>query len=248
MKTINYKAVPDKKESEEKREPRHKNIRLRSLMFCFVSALLLYAVLLYIECNVINAEDRAQVYVAAEQLVEDTLITEDNASHYFKLQTCSTSGLPDGVITDLSVLTGRIADRTYNPNEIVTISGFVLPDERISGIANPVEVSLNANMLSQVVGGVLRAGDYINIWSVVQDSGNNKEFMAVQICSHAYVTRAFTSSGVQVDRDSTEEQATTVINIVIPADKEAEFNTALAAGTIRVGRCLYDTSMQEAEE
>ncbi len=247
MKTINYKkAVPDK-EIKEKGET-HRRIRLRSLIFCLVTAFILYAALLYIERNVINADDKTQVYVAGSVIVEDTLITADNAAQYFVLQERSTNSLPEGVITDLSMLTGRIADRPYEQNEIVTIAGFVLPDDRISEIENPVEVSLNASMLSQVVGGVLRAGDYINIWSVVQEPGNSKEFTAVQICSHAYVTRAFTPSGVQIDRNASEEQATTVINIVIPADKEAEFNTALAAGTIRVGRCLYDTSIQEAEE
>ena len=33
-----------------------------------------------------------------------------------------------------------------------------------------------------------------------------------------------------------------IINIVIPAEQEEEFNTAIAEGTLRVGRYLYEYS------
>lgn len=241
MKKLMYKKDTKNPEKSENKEHR-RSIRVRSFILCFIAALVLYAVMLYIEKSVLDEDEKTKVYVTANELVRDTLITEDNVSDYFKLEEYSTSGLPEGCITDITSIIGMIADRTYAPKEIITLTGFVSENERIQGIENPIEVSLNANTLSQVVGGVLRAGDYINIWSVQQSSGiGDKTTSAVQICSHAYVTRAFTSSGVQVDRDAADEQATTVINIVIPADKEEEFNIALANGTIRVGRCLDDS-------
>lgn len=245
MKKLMYKKKDTNNPEKKDKKEHSRSIRVRSFMLCFIAALVLYAVMLYIEKTVLDEDEKTKVYVAADELVKDTLITDDNASAYFRLEEYSTSGLPEGCVTDIALITGLIADRTYAPKEIITLSGFVSESERIQGIENPVEVSLNANTLSQVVGGVLRAGDYINIWSVQQSGISEKTTSAVQICSHAYVTRAFTSSGVQVDRDADDEQATTVINIVIPADKEEEFNIALANGTIRVGRCLYDSGYEE---
>lgn len=250
MKKIAYKREKNILEKQNKSDNgSHSSIRVRSFVFCLIAAFILYMVMLYIERSVLNSDEKVPVYVTGKEIVKDTLITEENAADYLVCEERSVSELPQGYITDIKEVTDMITDRTYAKNEVITISGFVSEQDRVSEIENPVEVSLNANTLSQVVGGVLRAGDYINIWSVQTASAYDlKTTQAVRICSHAYVTRAFTSSGVQIDRDATEEQATTVINIVIPADKEEEFNLALANGTIRVGRCLYDGTYIDWEE
>ena len=55
------------------------------------------------------------------------------------------------------------------------------------------------------------------------------------------MTRTFSSAGEaagEVDSDS----ATMIMNIVTPAEQEEEFNTAIAEGTLRVGRYLYEYS------
>ena len=31
-----------------------------------------------------------------------------------------------------------------------------------------------------------------------------------------------------------------VVNIIIPGEKEEEFNVALEKGTLRIGRCMYE--------
>ena len=93
---------------------------------------------------------------------------------------------------------------------------------------------MNANNLSQVVGGILREGDRINIWSVTETNNNGVgKVTAEKICDYAYVTRVFTAAGVQVNADSGNDSAAMVINIIIPEEKEQEFNIALEKGTLR---------------
>ena len=108
---------------------------------------------------------------------------------------------------------------------------------------------MNANNLSQVVGGILREGDRINIWSVTETNNNGVgKVTAEKICDYAYVTRVFTAAGVQVNAASGNDSAAMVINIIIPEEKEQEFNIALEKGTLRVGRCMYEREKNKYTE
>jgi hypothetical protein len=130
-------------------------------------------------------------------------------------------------------------------NEILTGKSFSSLDERTRGIEHPIEVSLNASSLSQMAGGVIRAGDYINVWAVKSTNINGESVTKTEsICTHAYVTRAFTSSGEEASGND-KDKATLVINIIIPAEHEEEFNRAIVEGTVRVGRYMYDADTEE---
>ena len=167
-------------------------------------------------------------------------VTVLNISDYFAIEDRPASVIPDGCITHDTQLVGYITDRTIKKNEIVTVTSLSTVDDRIKGIDNPIEVSINASSLSQFVGGVLRTGDFINIWSVKTDTVNGEKVTETkQICSHAYITRTFSSSG-ETAAEGDSEMAAMIINIIIPAEQEEEFNTAVSEGTLRVGRYLYD--------
>lgn len=97
-----------------------------------------------------------------------------------------------------------------------------------------------------MVGGIIREGDRINIWSLSKRNENGGSIMeAEKICDYAYVTRVFTAAGVQVGQAAQDSAAATVVNIVIPESKEEEFNIALEMGTLRVGRCMYDRDQKK---
>lgn len=203
--------------------------------------------MIFIEKTIINADDTKTIYIAAVDIQKDTDVTNDNAGSLFKAEKRAVTSLPKGAITDLNELIGLITDRNIQAGEIMTVNSFSSVDARTTGIKNPIEVSFNAANISQVVGGVLREGDYVNIWSVktVRDNGII-ESKAEEICKFAYVTRAFTSTGTEVGRGTdNSDDATVVINIIISADDEAEFNKAIVDGTIRVSRVMYDVSEEE---
>lgn len=215
------------------------------ILYCIIVTLVLYILMIFIEKSIVNADDKKEVYVAVKQVPDNFEITVSNIADYFKLEDRPESAIPDGCITQDVQLVGFITDRVILKNEIVTTASLSTQDERTKDIAHPIEVSLNASNLAQLVGGVLRTGDYINIWSVKSYTVNGEKMTETKnICRHAYVTRTFSSSG-EAATDENSDVATMIINIIIPAEQEKEFNTAIVEGTLRVGRYLYDYNSEE---
>ena len=185
------------------------------------------------------------MYVSVKEVPENLLITAENIGGYFALMERPLSAVPDNAVENAAELYGKYTGRMIDKNEILTGKSFSSLDERTRGIEHPIEVSLNASSLSQMVGGVIRAGDYINIWAVKNTNINGESVTKTEnICTHAYVTRTFTSSGEEASGND-KDKATLVINIIIPAEQEEEFNRAIVEGTVRVGRYMYDAEENE---
>ena len=219
----------------------HSHFNARLFLYSFFVSMALYTLMLFVERVMVTDKEYDYVYVTASTLNKKTAITEDNVERYFVRQRREAESLPQECITDIDVLIGMISARDYAENEIITMKGFETIDEHIAGIDNPVEVSFSAGNLSQVAGGVLRAGDYINIWSVSEGMGYDRSsIMAELICSYAYVNRVFSTSGEEIRRDDNEGYAASIVNIIIPSEMEEKFNVALSKGTLRVGRCMYE--------
>lgn len=223
-----------------------KKISPRVFVYSLVMTLVLYSAMIFVERTILKSEEYVSVYVAEGTVEKNTVVTAANIDELFALEERRADWLPDGSISDAAGLLGMTVKYGYEKNEVVTYSGLSAADTRMEGIENPVEVSLDAGSLSQVVGGIIREGDRINIWSVSRKNENGENIISAgKICDYAYVTRVFTSSGVQVKQASQDGAAATVVNIVIPGAKEEEFNIALESGTLRVGRCMYDREQKK---
>ena len=228
---------------------KRKPFNARLFLYSFFVAFALYTLMLFVERVMLKDKEYVGLYVTASAVDRETVITAENMHIYFTLQEREADSLPEGYITDLGLLDGKILCRDYVKNEVITMSGFTDIDERISGIEKPVEVSFSAGNLSQVAGGVLRAGDYINIWSVSEGAGYDRSaIIAESICQYAYVSRVFSASGEEVKSDDRDGHGATVINIIIPSEMEEKFNIALSKGTLRAGRCMYGQGENEAWE
>lgn len=245
MKKVVYrrKKVQDGDEKERKG-----GTSAKVILYSIVVTAVLYVLLIFVEKTLVNVDDRKEVYVTVKEVPADVEISVINLDEYFKLEERPVSVIPDGSITQSEELVGCITDRAILKNEIVTHTSLSTQDERTKDIAHPIEVSLNASNLAQVVGGVLRTGDYINIWSVKSNNVNGETVTVTKnICSHAYVTRSFSSTGEAAQEGDTD-MATMIINVIIPAEMEEEFNTAIVGGTLRVGRYLYDYDGADMEK
>ena len=219
------------------------------LVYSFIVTITVYALMLFIERTVLSSDDYTTVYVAQTDIGRNTVITADNSGVLFAAKERKSDWLPDNCITDISQLVGMMTVQDIVKNEVMTGRAVSAQDRRAVGIESPIEVAMNANNLSQVVGGILREGDRINIWSVVETNNNGtSNVVAEKICDYAYVTRVFTAAGIQVNGDSGNDSAAMVINIIIPEEKEPEFNIALEKGTLRIGRCMYEREKNKYAE
>lgn len=240
MKKIVYRQKKADKVKKEKG-----GVSAKVILCSVIVAAVLYALLIFVEKSIVDSEATKQVYVSVKEVPKDILVTDENMSEYFALKERPLSAVPDNAVSDGKELMGKYTDRVIDKNEILTGKSFSSLDERTKGIEHPIEVSLNASSLSQMVGGVIRAGDYINIWAVKNSNINGESVTeSKNICTHAYVTRTFTSSGEEASGND-KDKATLVINIIIPAEQEEEFNRAIVEGTVRVGRYMYDADTEE---
>lgn len=240
MKKIVYRQKKADKVKKEKG-----GVSAKVILCSVIVAAVLYALLIFVEKSIVDSEATKQVYVSVKEVPKDILVTDENMSEYFALKERPLSAVPDNAVSDGKELMGKYTDRVIDKNEILTGKSFSSLDERTRGIEHPIEVSLNASSLSQMVGGVIRAGDYINIWAVKNTNINGESVTKTEnICTHAYVTRTFTSSGEEASGND-KDKATLVINIIIPAEQEEEFNRAIVEGTVRVGRYMYDADTEE---
>ncbi len=227
-----------KKETKEKDKD---SVNIKVFIYCFIATVILYLMLVAFEAAIIAKDEKIAVYVAMTDIEENVLITEENFGLYFMLEKRSVSSLPADYIINPGDIIGCLTMQSIKAKEIIIADRFVNEWELITDIENPVEVSLNAANLAQVVGGVIRTGDYINIWSVSNRTSNGvQEYEARLIYEKAYVTRVFTSTGEEINREI-DEGAAMIINIVIPSSLESVFNKTMAEGQLRLSR-VYDST------
>lgn len=93
-----------------------------------------------------------------------------------------------------------------------------------------MEVSFEASDLSQVVGGILRKGDIINISVINSLSKTNME-----VLNSAYVEKVFDTSGVRIEKTQKDASAV-ILNVIIDNSAVKDFNEKISTGEVRVSR------------
>ena len=102
-------------------------------------------------------------------------------------------------------------------------------NDKFKDIDDLVEVSFNVSDISQVVGGILRSGDIIDI-SIIDNNTNESMIVLEDI----YVDKAISSDGLQIDRSS--DLSALTINILVSKDDSEKLNSYLNKGTLRISK------------
>lgn len=194
-----------------------------------IVSIILFVGLLLLEKNILTPNGTVNVVVAKTDIKEGTYITESNTEEYFALKEVDGSLDFESSIKNIEDLNGKVIQIPIKKGEIVSNLRYTSKDDILNGIENKVETSVKVDDISQVVGGVLREGDMINIAVVNSTTMENKT-----ILENVYVSKAFSSDGAEVDRYS--DTSALVINIIVSSSDEAKLNQALELGTIRVSK------------
>lgn len=138
---------------------------------------------------------------------------------------------------DMEKLIGKRTSIELYANDVITTAQFSDINEKLHEISDPVETSINATDLSQLVGGILREGDTIDI-SVIGDEGQ-----LVYELRDVYVTKAFDSSGQIIDENlneagdgTTSNENAMIINVIIEKSDEALLDQQLSNGVVRIAK------------
>ena len=207
-----------------------KNIKPKSLIISACVAIVVFIALLFVEKSLLKPNGTVEGFVAVSDIDKGTVITEENISKLFTEKNNIDGALEvTGAVKTKDELISKIAKENINKGEVVSNNSFISKDDKFKDIDDLVEVSFNVSDISQVVGGILRSGDIIDI-SII----DNNTSESLSVLEDVYVDKAISSDGLQIDRSS--DLSALTINILVSKDDSEKLNSYLNKGTLRISK------------
>lgn len=197
------------------------------IIAALVAAAAVFAVMLQLEKSVLTSYERGTVYVAVRTIPRGQLITEENYALYLEAQEMERSCISESALCSPEQIVGLAARFDVEPGVLLTEGMFEKIEDILGEMKEPVVAGLKADDLYQVVGGVLRAGDRIHIYSVSEDN------VTTLIWDNVYIQGVFDQTGTQIASGDTSTAAQRINVYMDKADIES-FYSELASGTLRV--------------
>lgn len=197
----------------------------------FVSLLIaffLFIGLVKIESKLSYESPKGTVIVAVTLLNRGAKITEDNFDSFFRVTEMDESLIPGNAIKNKTEVIGQYLTIDMDKNEVLNRNKLGTEGTILSEIEDVVEVSLQTSNLAEVVGGVLRKGDFIDV-SMIDENGLN-----YTILEKAFVFRTFNNNGEEID--GTIDEPASMINLLIDRDDVKILNESIETGKLRISR------------
>lgn len=230
---------------EVTRQERNRRNNMKRITISALVAFILFIALTIIQSSILNQETKVTVYQVQKDIYNGTKVTEDNFNEYFATKAVQASLIPDGYITDSSLIIGKFVNRDYKARDVITVDG--LNDSEAlynSNIEHPVKLSFQVGNLSDSVSGTIREGDYINIYGM--KNGKNADGEVVLLTNqtytfkHIYIERAYNSAGDIIDTADKNSEAL-MFTIIIEEDDVSLFNEMVANCNLKLVKVMYDT-------
>lgn len=229
-----------------KKDKKERSILPGVVIVSLLVAVIVYAVMLNAEKTALSDYEKGTVYVTTKPVPKGTMITAD----YITQKEVDKSLIPSGAVSNPEDLTDLISVYAVDPGSIITTGMFTAVNDITKDMTQPVVAGFKADDLYQVVGGVLRSGDRINIYQVNENAnkgdtsqslantdaeGNWTETYSTAslVWGNVFVQEVFDSAGTVISTADTTTPAQR-INIYMDNDNVAVFYAALAQGSLRV--------------
>ena len=230
-----------------KKDKTERSILPGVIVVSWLVAIIVYVVMLNAEKTALSDYEKGTVYVTTKPVPKGSVITTDCITQ----KEIDKSLIPSGVINNPEDLTDLISVYAVDQGSIITAGMFTSVNDITKDMTQPVVAGFKADDLYQVVGGVLRSGDHINIYRVDENvnKGNTSQSLAntdseenwAEASSNAaflvwgdvFVQDVFDSAGMVISAADTTTPAQRV-NIYMDNDNVADFYAALAQGSLRV--------------
>lgn len=206
------------------------NIKPKSLLISIGLAIILFVGLILVERSLLKPNGTVDGFIATADIEKGTLVTEDNLSKLFAEKN-NIDGLLEvtGAVKTRDELVNKITNENLNKGEVISVNSFIAKDDKLKDKENLVEVSFNVSDISQVVGGILRNGDIIDI-SIIDNNTNE----STSVLEEVYIEKAISSDGMEIDRSS--DLTALTINILVSKEDSEKLNSYLNKGTLRISK------------
>lgn len=229
-----------------KKDKKERSILPGVIIVSLLVAVIVYAVMLNAEKTALSDYEKGTVYVTTKPVPKGTMITAD----YITQKEVDKSLIPSGAVSSPEDLTDLISVYAVDQGSIITAGMLISVNDITKDMEQPVVAGFKADDLYQVVGGVLRSGDRINIYQVDENvnkgdtsqslantdaEGNWTETYSTAslVWGNVFVQEVFDSAGTVISTADTTTPAQRV-NIYMDNDNVAAFYAALAQGSLRV--------------
>lgn len=218
-----------KKDKEGKRQL-WKRLRTGGILAALVASVAVFTAMLQIEKNILTQYERGVIYTALKEIPEGQMITEENWEQYFQEKQLDKSCIPPTALSTPDQITGLVAAFPIEQGVLLTQGMFHRLDDILEQMEKPVVAGFKAEDISQVAGGVLRAGDRVNVYAVRGEG-------TVLVWEDVFIQQVFDASGSTISNtDSTT--AALRLNIYLDRSEVVKFYSELSNGSLRVVKIL----------
>ena len=183
------------------------------VVLCLLLAVGIFVLLLNVESKQLAQYEKGSVVVAIADVADSKEITEENLTELFAIEERPLSDIPAAAYLELEQLVGQYAQSGIDAGSMITKS---MLGELGENYGNAVLLGVNMEALEQSVAGTLRAGDEIDIYTVMVDEEDN--VIVEKVLSNVTIERSYTSAGVSILKDDMDSIAQ---YITIPVHKDA---------------------------
>ncbi len=198
----------------------------------FTLAGILFAITLIIQSSMQKEIVYEEVICAKTEIASNTCITEQNITEYLEKQEMPADWLPEGYITDVGDIYGKVIKADLSTGTILTDKNLRSYESFYEKYKNLTWISVPIEELFAGVAGTLRAGDYIDIYSLHEE----EEFLNCSLLAEKVRIESAYDSGGRLVKEKDGEGLSQLI--IIPMEKEqvSIFYAALAQGRIRIAK------------
>lgn len=219
-----------KKKDKEGKRQLWKKLRTGGILAALVASVAVFTAMLQIEKNILTQYERGVIYTALKEIPEGQMITEENWEQYFQEKQLDKSCIPPTALSTPDQITGLVAAFPIEQGVLLTQGMFHRLDDILEQMEKPVVAGFKAEDISQVAGGVLRAGDRVNIYAV-RGKGT------VLVWEDVFIQQVFDASGSTIpNTDNTT--AALRLNIYLDRSEVVKFYSELSNGSLRVVKLM----------
>lgn len=219
----NFEETP-----RERKKPKKKGMwKTGGLIAAFFASVIVFFVMLETQKEILSAYEVGVVYMAAREIPKGTVVTAKNWTDYFEEASLDKNCIPESAIVAGWLPEDMAAVYSIEEGTILTQGMFEKTLMITKEMDAPCILGFKAEDLYQVVGGVLRAGDRIHIYSVTEEENSNF------VWSDVYVEGVFDQSGNRIASGDGSSCAAR-INIYLDESDVEQFYEELAKGSLRV--------------
>ncbi len=205
-----------------------KNILPGIMIIALLAAVAVFFMLLNVEANILKSYEKIQCIRTKEMVPEGHIVKPEELATLFEVVFVDQGAVPQGYLMTEASLENLQAKRNIPVGSVVTPDMFDLWDEEVTKMKEPVVAGVKAEDLYQVVSGVLRGGDHVDIYTI---DGETKE--AYLLWEKVLVKDTFDNSGNRILQENRETPAAR-LNLILEKGAVDHFYELLEQGSLRV--------------